>query len=166
MLCILFVIAAELCAIYQQNVESAIWYFPNNCRVHSRCQTGVFGEYVWHGTQLFIALCNTPRYDISMQCYRYYVMSMLYVCYECVMDVLWMCYEGVMKVLWVLWERYESVMKVLWMCYGCVMDVWGMLWMCEVCYGCVKDVCVMDTWWIFYIYCVSCIVNGTVIVIL
>ena len=149
---ILFVITAELCASYQQNVESAIWYFPNNCRVHSRCQTGVFWEYVWHGTQLFKALCNTPRYDISMQCYRYYVMSMLYVCYECVMDVLWMCYECVMNVLWecyesvmkvlwkcygcvldVLWECYESVMKVLLMCYGCVryvMDVWGMLWMC------------------------------------
>ena len=163
MLCILFVITAELCASYQQNVESVIWYFPNNCRVHSRCQTGVFWENVWHGTQLFKALCNTPRYDISMQCYRYYVMSMLYVCYECVMDVLWMCYESVMRVLW---KCYESVMKVLWKCYESVMDVWGMLWMCEVCYGCVKDVCVMDEWRIFYIYCVSCIVNGIVIVIL
>ena len=28
------------------------------------------------------------------------------------------------------------------------------------------DVCVMDEWWVFYIYCVSCIVNGIVIVIL
>ena len=185
---ILFVITAELCASYQQNVESAIWYFPNNCRVHSRCQTGVFWWYVWHGTQLFKALCNTPRYDISMQCssYRYYVMNMLDVWYECVMDVLWKCYGCVMKVLW---KCYESVMDVLRMCYGCVryvMDVWGMLWMCEECYGCVrnvmdvwgmllmcevyygcvKDVCVMDEWWIFYIYCVSCIINGIVIVIL
>ena len=67
----------------------------------------------------------------------------------CVMNVLWMC--------------YESVMRVLWKCYENVLDV---LWMCEVCYGCVKDVCVMDEWWVFYIYCVSCIVNGIVIVIL
>ena len=29
----------------------------------------------------------------------------------------------------------------------------------------VKDVCVMDEWWIFYIYCISCIVKGIVIVI-
>ena len=36
--------------------------------------------------------------------------------------------------------------------------------MCEVCYGCVKDVCVMDEW-IFYIYCVICIVLGIVIVV-
>ena len=104
------------------------------------------------------------------------VMNVLWMCYECVMNVLWMCYESVMRALW---ERYESVMKVLWKCYGCVMgvlwvcygcvryvmDVWGMLWMCEVCYGCVKDVCVMDEWWICYIYCVSCIVKGIVIVI-
>ena len=87
------------------------------------------------------------------------IVIMLWVCYMCVMDVLWMCYESVSRVLWecyendmrVLWKCYESVMKVLWMCYGCVMDVWGMLWMCEGCYGCVKDVCVMDEWWIFYI---------------
>ena len=153
MLCILFVITAELCASYQQNVESAIWYFPNNCRVHSRCQTGVFWENVWHGTQLFKALCNTPRYDISMQCYRYYVMSMLYVCYECVMDVLWMCYECYESVMRALWKCYESVMKVL----RCVMDV---LWMCEVCYGCVRyvmDVLRMYALWMndgYFIYTV------------
>ena len=118
------------------------------------------------------------------------VMNVLWMCYESVMRVLWERYESVMKVLWkcyesvmkVLWKCYESVMKVLWVCYGCVMgvlwmcevcygcvryvmDVWGMLWMCEVCYGRVKDVCVMDEWWIFYIYCISCIVKGIVIVI-
>ena len=155
---ILFVFTAELCASYPQNVESAIWDFPNNYRVHSRCQTGVFSECVWHGTQWFKALCKTPRYDnIPMQCYCYDACCVLYVCFGCVMNVLWECYESVMKALW---RCYESVMKVLWKCYGCVMAV---LWLC---YGCVKNVCVMDEWWIFHIYCVSCISNGIVIVIL
>ena len=98
------------------------------------------------------------------------VMNVLWMCYECVMNMLRKCYESVMKVLW---KCYGSVMEVLWMCYGCVMGVlwvWyrcvmGVLWMCEVCYGRVKDVCVMDEWWIFYIYCVSCIVNSIVIMI-
>ena len=166
---ILLVITAELSASYQQNVESAVMIFwlklLCSFQMPDRC---------------FLWICNTPRYDISMQCYRYYVMSMLDVWYECVMDVLWKCYESVMRVLWmcygcvmyVLWMRYGCVMDVLRMCeasYVCVryvMDVWSMLWMCEVCCGCVKDVCVMDEWWIFYIYCVSCIVNGIVIVIL
>ena len=126
----------------------------------------------------FLEMCDTApscskpsatRWGMIFQCNV--IVIMFAVCYECVMNVLWKFYESVMRVLW---ERYESVMKVLWMCYGCVIDllwmcygcVMGVLWMCEVCYGRVKDVCVMDEWWIFYIYCVSCIVNGIVIVIL
>ena len=128
-----FVITAELCASYQQNVESAIWYFPNNCRVHSRCQTGVFWENVWHGTQLLKP--SATRRGMIFKCNVIVIMLWVcYMCYECDMDVLWMCYESVMSVMWALWKCYESVMKVLWKCYGCVMDV---LWMC---YGCVMDV--------------------------
>ena len=85
------------------------------------------------------------------------IVIMFVVCYECVVKVLWKCNESVMNVLWMC---YECVMDGLWLCEGCVRDVWGMDW------GCVKDVCVMDECWIFYIYCVRCIVNGIVIVIL
>ena len=76
----------------------------------------------------------TRRGMIIFQCN--FIVIMFAVCYECVMKALWKC--------------YESVMDVLWMCYGCVM---GVLWVCEVCYGRVKDVCVMDKWWIFYLLC-------------
>ena len=155
---ILVLITAELCASYQQNVESAIWYFPNNCRVYSRCQTGVFYEYVWHGTQWFKALCKTPRYDdismLSELCYEY-VICVLWMCYKCVVDVSWMCHECVMNVSRMC---HECVMDVSWMCYGCVMDVSWMchrcvmdvLWMCYGCYGCVRyvmDVLRMYAWW-------------------
>ena len=129
----------------------------------------VFYVDMWHGTQLLKALCNTLRYDdismllvLCLLC----VMNVLWLCYECVMNVLWMI--CVMNVLWmcygwyVLWMCYGSVMNVLYMCYGCVRDVlwihWGLLL--------VKDVCVMDEWWIFYIYWVNCIGTGILIVIL
>ena len=57
-------------------------FFLTIVGVHSKCQTGVFWEYVWHGTQWFKALCNTLRYDVSMQCYCYYVCCVLWMCYE------------------------------------------------------------------------------------
>ena len=122
---ILFVIIDELCEFIKKTLKALLCYiFPNNCRVHSRCQTGVFWEYVWHGTQLFKALCKTLRYAISMQCYCYYACCVLWMCYE---HVLWMCYECVMNVSWMY---HECVMR-------CVMDV---LWMWGMGYGCVRDI--------------------------
>ena len=133
--------------------------------------------WMWHGTQLLKALCNTLRYDdISMllllrmlcvmnvlwMCYGY-VMNVLWMCYGCDMDVLWMCYGCVMGVLWmcygcvmgVSWVCHGCVMGVSWMCHGCVMDV---SWMCHgcvmdvswMCYGCMRDGWMMD---ILYLLC-------------
>ena len=176
---ILFVIIDELWEFINKTLKGLLVYIvTKTCRVHSRCQTGVLCKMCDTAPS-----CSKPSATRWGMIFQWNVIVIMFaVCYECVMNVLWMCYESVMKVLWecyesvmrVLWERYESVMDVLWMCYGCVIDVlWmcygcvmGVLWMCEVCYGRVKDVCVMDEWWIFYIYCVSCIVNGIVIVIL
>ena len=152
---ILFVIRAELWASYQQHVESAAmlyfsWQLSCSFQMPDRCFM-----WMWHGTQLLKALCNTLRYDdISMllllrmlcvmnvlwMCFGY-VMNVLWMCFECALNVLWMCYGCVMDVLWVC---YGCVMDVLWVCYGCVMDV---LWMC---YGCVRyamDVLRMYAWW-------------------
>ena len=90
---------------------------------------------------------SATRWGMIFQCSAIVVMSA--VCYECVVSVLWMCYECIMNV-------YGYVMDMLWMCYGCIMDVLGI----------VRNVLRMYAWWIFYIYCVNCIVNGIVIVIL
>ena len=163
---ILFVIIDELWEFINKTLKWLLVYIvTKTCRVHSRCQTGVLCKMCDTAPSCskpsatrwgMIFQCNVIMFAV---CYES-VMKVLWMCYGCVMNVLWKCYESVMRALW---KCYESVMNVLWMCYGCVM---GVLWMCEVCYGRVKDVCVMDEWWIFYIYCVSCIVNGIVIVIL
>ena len=123
--------------------------------IYSRCQTGVFCEYMC-GTapsgvkpsatcwgMIFQCNVNVITYSVCYRC----VMGVLWMCYERVMDMLWMCYGCVMNVCWMC---YECVMHVLWMCDGCVMNVW---WMC---YECVMDVswtcagCVMNVWWMCY----------------
>ena len=133
---ILFVIRAELWANYQQHVESAAmlyfsWQLSCSFQMPDRCF-----RWMWHGTQLLKALCNTLRYDdISM---------LLLLRMLCALNVLWMCYGCDMDVLWMC---YGCVMDVLWMCYGCVRYAMDVLWMC---YGCVRyamDVLRMYVWW-------------------
>ena len=146
---ILLVNTAELCEFINKTLKALLCYiFPNNCRVHSRCQTGVFWEYGWQGTQLFKAFCNTPRNDISMQCYRYIMYAVYCGCYECVMNVSRMWCWCVMNVLWMCYGCVVVVMDVLWMCYGCVRDVMDAL-------GIVINVLRMYAWWMNNGYFIS-----------
>ena len=147
---ILFVITAELCASYQQNVERALMIFFLTTVVFIPDARPVFSGNVCGTAPSCLKPSATRRGMIIFKCNV--IVIMFAVCYGCVMNVLWICYECVMKVLWecyesvmeVLWKCYESVMKVLWKCYESVMKV---LWMCDGCVRYVMDVLRMYAWW-------------------
>ena len=145
---ILLVITAEL---FINNTLKALLchIFPNNCRVHFRCQTGVLGEYVARHP-----VVKSPLQHAEVWLYVNVIGIIYAVCYECVMNVLWMlwmCCGCVMDVLWicyVLWMCYGCVMDLLWMCYGCVMDV---LW--------IINVLKMYVWWVKDGYFISTVLD-------